>query len=253
MTEPRLMGRYHREVIDIIERIHTEEPGRILAVARVLADQVARDGLIYIFGPGGHSNLAAMEIFFRAGGLMHVSAILNQETMLSAGALKSMQTERLPGYGRIVVEDYGIGTGDVLIVVNAYGINAATIDAALTARERGATVVGVCSFAHAEQTAPEHIARHPSKQNLHEVVDYAIDCKVPIGDAVLQLEGLAQPIGALSTFANAYALNSAVIEAIALLVEEGVEPPIWRSGNAPGGDEWNNRFIDRFRDRIRLL
>jgi uncharacterized phosphosugar-binding protein len=32
-----------------------------------------------------------------------------------------------------------------------------------------------------------------------------------------------------------------------------VEPPVWRSGNTPGGDEANARFLARFRDRVRKL
>ena len=253
MQEGMVMDAYLGEVMGIINKIHTQEKERILAAARVIADQVKQDRLVYIWGPGGHSNLAAMEIFFRAGGLMHVSAMLNQETMLSGGALKSMQVERLPGYGKIVVNDYGIGKGDLLIVVNAYGINAATLDAAITAKENGATVIGVCSHEHAAQTAPDHVARHPSKQNLQDVVDYTVDCKVSIGDAVLELPGFEQKIGALSTYANAYVLNCIVIEAINMLVNEGVNPPVWRSGNAPGGDAWNNQFIEKFKDKVRCL
>ena len=144
----------------MIQDIHENEKERILQAAKVVADQVAKDKLVYIWDPGGHSNLAAMEVFFRAGGLMHVSAILNQETMLSTGAMKSMQVERLPGYGRIVVNDNDIGEGDLLIVVNAYGMNAAMIDAALTAKENGATVIGICSHEHARQTTLEHVERH---------------------------------------------------------------------------------------------
>ena len=74
-----------------------------------------------------------------------------------------------------------------------------------------------------------------------------------VPDAVLELPGLSQKIGALSTFANAYIMNSIVIEAINMLVNEGIEPPIWRSGNCPGGDEWNAQFIDRFKGDIRCL
>ena len=149
MKEGEVMDLYYKEVIGIIDEIRSTEKEHILQAAHMIADQVAQDKLVYVFGPGGHSNLAAMEVFFRAGGLMHVSAILNQETMLSSGALKSMQTERLPGYGKIVVNDYGIGKGDLLVVVNAYGINSATIDAALTAKENGAKVIGVSSVEHA--------------------------------------------------------------------------------------------------------
>ena len=32
-----------------------------------------------------------------------------------------------------------------------------------------------------------------------------------------------------------------------------VVPPVWRSGNAPGGDEANAAFIGRFRERVRWL
>ena len=90
MQQGTVMDAYYKEVIGIIDDIHTHEKERILQAARVIADHVEKDRLVYVFGPGGHSNLAAMEIFFRAGGLMHVSAILNQDTMLSNGAMKSM-------------------------------------------------------------------------------------------------------------------------------------------------------------------
>ena len=143
MEQGLLTDLYYDEILKVINEIRATERENILKAARMIADQVKQDKLVYVFGPGCHSNLAAMEVFFRAGGLMHISAILNQETMLSSGALKSMQTERLPGYGKIVVEDYGIGEGDLLWIVNAYGINSATIDAALTAKAHGAKVIGV--------------------------------------------------------------------------------------------------------------
>ena len=253
MTEGTVMDLYYKEVIGIIDEIRSTERESILKAARIVADHVKKDRLVYVFGPGGHSNLAAMEVFFRAGGLMHVSAILNQETMLSVGALKSMQAERLPGYGKIVVEDYGIGEGDLLIVCNAYGINSATIDAALTAKAHGATVIGVSSRSHAENCPLDHPARHPSKKNLHDVVDCAVDCKVKLGDATIEIPGFEQKVGALSTYANAYVMNSIVVEAINMLVNEGVNPPVWRSGNCPGGDEWNNQFLERFRGKVRCL
>lgn len=253
MENGSVMDLYQNEVFAIIADIHDQEKANIVKAARIVADQVKKDKLIYVWGPGGHSNLAAMEVFFRAGGLMHVSAIIDQETMLSAGALKSMQVERLPGYGKIIINDYGIGKDDLLIVVNAYGINAATIDAALTARENGAKVIGICSFEHSTKTALDHVARHPSKKNLQDVCDLAIDCKVKIGDAIIEIPGFSQKVGALSTFANAYVMNSIVIEAINMLVKEGINPPVWRSGNAPGGDEWNNQFIANFKNKVQCL
>src|SRR5690554_5570565 len=116
MKKGTVMKQYKEEVFKIINEIHEEESDKIVKVAEVIAEHIKKDRLVHIWGPGGHSNLAAMEIFFRAGGLMHVNAILNTDTMLNNGALKSMNVERLPGYGRIVIEDQGIGEGDLLIV-----------------------------------------------------------------------------------------------------------------------------------------
>ncbi|MBB4103056.1 sugar isomerase domain-containing protein [Allorhizobium borbori] len=244
---------YFASTQDLMRRVLAEEASALDAAAAKLADQVAGDRLIHIFGPGGHSNLASQEVFFRAGGLMHVSAILDEGTLLSNGALRSMAIERLPGYGKIVIADQRLDEHSLLILVNAYGINAALIDAALEARRRGAFIIGVSSRQHAAGTAPDHPARHPTRQNLHDIVDIAIDTKVPIGDAVVQMPGMTENISAISTFANAFTLNCLVIRTVAKLVERGIEPPVWRSGNAPGGDEANGRFISRFQGRVKAL
>jgi uncharacterized phosphosugar-binding protein len=244
---------YLESATALMREIHHEEAAALDRAADRVAAQIAADRLVHVFGPGGHSNLAAQEVFFRAGGLMHIAAILDEGTLLSNGARRSMAIERLPGYGRIVIADRGLKDDDLLILVNAYGINAALIDAALEAKRRGVFTIGVSSRRHAENTSPEHPARHPTRQNLHDLVDIAIDTKVPIGDAAVEIEGVGERLAAISTYANAFALNCLVIRTIAKLAEQGIEPPIWRSGNAPGGDEANARFLNRFIGRVNGL
>lgn len=253
MNESSIVKDYFEHVIEHIRSIFDEEQERMETASQMIAEQIKQDKIVYIWGPGGHSNLGAQEIFFRAGGLMHISAILDGGTLLSNGALRSMQIERLPGYGKIVINDYNIGKGDLLILVNAYGINSAVIDACLEAQRLGAKVISVSSFEHAENTAKNHVARHPSKYNLHEISDHAVDCKIRVGDAVIEIPGCEQKVGALSTFANAFVLNSIVVRTVELLVKGGVNPPIWQSGNSAGGDEWNNRFIEQFKGKIKML
>ena len=53
-----------------------------------------------------------------------------------------------------------VRASDLLILTNAYGINAALIDAAITARQRGAFLIGFNSHAHANGSAATHPARH---------------------------------------------------------------------------------------------
>lgn len=247
------MTRYLQLIVEHLQLLHESNQESIQQAARMVADQVKADKLVYAYGPGGHSNLGSQELFFRAGGLMHVSAMLDEGTLLSGGALRSMAIERTPGYGKIVIDDYGLGEGDLLILINAYGINAALIDAALEARHRGVKIIGVTSVRHAQATPAVHPARHPSKKNLYELVDVVLDSKIEVGDAVIKIEGISQPVAPMSTFATAYLLNSMVAEAVQLLAQEGVDPPIWRSGNAPDGDEINARFIEHFKGRIKKL
>lgn len=248
-----IMQEFFDQAVGYMTRIKEEERERISTVATLIADQIEKDKLIYIWGPGGHSNMNAMEIFFRAGGLMHVSAILDEGTMISSGALRSMAIERTPGYGKIVIEDNQIGEGDLLMIANAYGINAACLDAAYTAKTLGATTVAVTSIGHADNIPADHPARHPSKENLYKACDYYIDTKVPVGDAVIEIPGIDQKMGAVSTLCNAYTLNCLMMMAAQILGERGVEVPLWKSGNCPGGDDWNNQFIARFKGKVRLM
>jgi uncharacterized phosphosugar-binding protein len=252
MSTP-IMTEYLQKITAHLQLLHDVNGEAIQKAARMVADQIKEDKLIYAFGPGGHSNLGVQELFFRAGGLMHVSAMLDEGTLLSGGALRSMAIERTPGYGNIVIEDYGLGQGDLLILINAYGINAALIDAALEAKKRGVKTIGVTSVEHALATPENHPARHPSKKNMFELVDVVLDSKIQVGDAVIKIDGVDQAVGPMSTYATTYLINTMVAESVALLAQEGIQPPIWRSGNAPDGDTLNARFIDRFRGRIKKL
>ncbi|SDD16628.1 hypothetical protein SAMN02799630_02296 [Paenibacillus sp. UNCCL117] len=76
---------------------------------------------------------------------------------------------------------------------------------------------------------------------------------MPVGDAIVGIDGLDQKVAAVSTFANSFLLNALVAETVELLVQDGVQPPIWTSGNASGGDEANGRHLERFKGRVKML
>lgn len=244
---------YLARVDAILDRIATEERVSILRAASAVADRVAADRLVNVIGPGGHSSMGAEEVFYRAGGLACVNAILDGGFLLTNGALRSMAIERTPGYGRSVLQNAYLTEGDILIIVNAYGVNAGSIDCAIYAREIGVTTIGVTSLEIQRALPKDHPARHPSQQDLADIVDITIDTKVPVGDALMEVDGIHEHVGAVSTFANSFALNALMLEAIAELARRGVQPPIWRSANSPGGDEANQAAIALYRPRIKRL
>jgi len=222
-------------------------------VGQVLAEVIAADHLVFVFGPGGHSYIAAEEMSYRAGGLGAVYPILDPGVSIAFGARRSTAVERTPGYAQAILNTHPITGDDILIIVNAYGINACTIDAALWARERGVRTVGITSPSFSRSIPRDHPARHPSGKNLFELVDYVVDSKMPERDAVLQFPGLEAWTSPVSTILNAFVIQALVGETTRALLDAGHTPPIWTSGNIPGGDEANRRIVSRYSGRIRGL
>jgi uncharacterized phosphosugar-binding protein len=241
---------YLERATALLARIAAEERESIAGAAMVVADRIAEDRLVYVIGPGGHSQIGAEEVFSRAGGLACIVSFIDDGFYLGHGAARSMAIERTPGYARAILDHPEMGAGDVLIIVNAYGINAATIDSALIARERGMTSIGVTSVENQRGLPQGHPSRHPSGKDLCDLVDIVVDTKMPMGDAVMAIDGVREKVGPVSTIVNAYTLNSIMLEAIAELSRRGIEPPVWRSSNSPGGDEANVAVTERYRHRV---
>ena len=244
---------YLQHVTGLLERLAAEEGEAIMRAGVAVADRVAEDRLIYAIGPGGHSQIGAEEVFSRAGGLACIRVFLDDGFYMGHGAARSMAIERTPGYARAILSDSEMGAGDILIICNAYGINSATIDSADYAREHGITSIGVTSIANQRGLPKGHPSRHPSGRDLCDIVDIVIDTKMPSGDALLTVNGVQERVGPVSTYLNAFAMNAIMLEAIAELARRGIEPPIWRSSNSPGGDEANVAATARYKSRIKGL
>ena len=152
-----------------------------------------------------------------------------------------------------IMKAYEVGSGETIIIVNAYGINPVTIDAALEAKKIGAKSIGLTSTGFALNVPKGGSMRHSSGKNLHEVVDVFIDCQLPLGDAVIDVPGCSQRIGPTSTILNSYCLNLLVAVTVQKLVERGIEPPVWMSANLPEGDANNKKWHAKYNQRVRHL
>lgn len=236
-----------------LERILTEERENIEKASDIISEKLAEERVLYVFGTGGHSIMAGEELFSRAGGLASISPIFFPGLSLVTGFSENTKVERVQGIAEIVMESHELKKGDVIIINNAAGINAVTIDAALVAKKKGMIVIGLVGKEFANNVPAGHEARHPSNKNLHEVSDISIDLKVPLGDAVIDIEGLEQKTAPISTINIAFVLHSLIIRVIEKLLQKGIQPPVWRSGNIPGGTEYNKKFREKYRRLIKHL
>lgn len=245
--------KYYQSASELIQKISQNEQDSIYKAANILADQIEKDNLIHVFGSGGHSLMGAEELMWRAGGLVPIDPIFEPGVSVQFGALRSNIIERLPGYMPAVLKVYHLKAGEALIIVNAYGINTASIDTAIEAKKLGLTTIGVTGRFTADALPREHPSRHPSGKNLYEIVDLFINTYVPLGDAVVEHDGFNQKTSAVSTIANAFALECLVSATVDVLLQRGIEPPIWVSANSQGGDELNKKYFDMYQGRIKFL
>jgi len=228
-----------------LDELTAREAANLAQASAWMAEAIEAGGLIRIFGTG-HSRLIAEEVFFRAGGLAPTDAILEDSVSGYHDVSKSEFTERLEGYGQLIVEHRRVGPPDVLIIVSQSGRNAVPIDVANAARGRGVRTIGITSIAHATAQA----SRHSSGRHLHQVVDLVIDNGAPAGDCAVSLAN-GVPVGPLSGVLGAAIVQTLVIGAADRLLADGVDPPVFRSGNVDGGREVSQRLLDRYWDRIR--
>lgn len=239
---------YYDVIIETFTKILTQNP-ELEEAAEKIAESIARGQLIHVIGTGGHSNMAAEELLWRAGGLAPINPILDAGTNLIHGAIRSNMIERMEGgYTAKVFDNYRIGRteGEVIIIANAYGINAMTIDAVLEAKKRKMTSIAITSTGFADNVPKDAKARHSSGLNLYEEADYFINTFMPYGDAVVDIDNCSQKTAPSSTLCNTFAINMLMLTVVAKLQEMGIDPPLWMSANLPGGDEKNKELQDKY-------
>ncbi len=239
---------------DIFEKIEGELP-QIQKAANVITDAYENGRMVHVIGPGGHSNIGVEEVLWRAGGLAIWNAILDPGTNLIHGAKRSNYIERTPGYALSVLDAYKVGTvpGEVMVIVNAYGINAMTIDTVIECQKRGVTTIAVTSSSFAKIVPMGAKSRHPSGKNLYEEADIFINNHLPLGDASVSVNDYGQKVCSTSTFCNCFVMNCLTEEIVSEMLRRGMEPPVFMSANMPGGDEHNRALEEKYGSMIKHL
>lgn len=233
------MTEYLEKTIDILNRIETEEAEKLDKVSDLVAKVIENDGLIFVFGCG-HSHLPGLDAFYRAGGLANVSAMLDTDLMLHNGAAKSSRMEKMPGIAPEVFRRYVPSSKDMIFIFSASGKNKVPAEMGDAAKAAGVPSVGISSSEYFDNGGI-----------LHNNVDHWIDCKVPYGDACIEV-GDAK-MGGLSTYAACFILNSCLIEGAKKALENGVKPPVYLSGNVDGGRAHNVVLEDLYLGRVKHL
>lgn len=238
---------YADAVQNILQRIVETQMEQIERAAQIAANAIAQDGILYTFGTG-HSHVIAEDVAYRAGGLAPVDAILEPSLTGHSKVWQSEYMEQVEGMAEVILNYYGISSKDALVVISNSGRNAAPIEMAAGAKARGVPVIAITSLAHSKGTT----SRHSSGKKLYELADVVIDNCCPKGDCLLYLPGLSVPVGAGSGVAGMFIIHSIIVQTIQNLLERGIQPPVFMSGNLDGSDEYNQVILEQYKGRIKI-
>lgn len=239
---------YFQKIRDLFDIVEKEEKENIEKAANKIAQGVQNGGVVHIFGCG-HSHMLAEELFYRAGGLAAINPILIEDLMLHKGAVRSSNLEKSNHLAEKLMNHVPIHSQDIVIVVSTSGRNPVPIDVAEIAKRQGAFVIAISSPAYANSQP----SRHNSGKYLFQSVDLSIDNHIEIGDTLLKLENPEVSFGSGSTVIGMAIINGIIVEAVNIMMNNGFNPPIFKSGNVDGAEEHNRKLIDKYKSKIPML
>ncbi len=232
---------FHNYVTEAVEKFYFTQLNNLKAAADLIAESIIKSGKFFVTGTG-HSHMIAEEFYARAGGFGNVYPILPSEFMLHEHPLKSTAVERVTDYAGVIMKIYKIKQEDVMLIASNSGRNGMIVELARLVQEQGAKVIALTNPRKPENER----SRHPGGKYLYEYADVVIDNCTGAGDAVFYVEEAGTCMGALSTITGAYGAQFISVLLSKKLASRGMIPPVFKSSNMDGGDEWNRALFEKY-------
>lgn len=231
-----MRNEYFKVIELLLNEIEATQGENITKAAHLIADTIMNGGILQAFG-SGHSYAAAIEICGRAGGLIP-SKVIKEPAMGNYEAIE--------GVGKLFVKRCDFRKEDVVIIISNSGRNPLPIEIALRVKEVGAKLIVVTSLEASKKLS----CRHSDGKNLWQYADVILDNRVAFGDASIEVPGLPVKVCGTSSIAAAALLNASVLEAVKMMISKNFVPPVYMSANVDGGNEFNEKYLDKYSDRL---
>jgi uncharacterized phosphosugar-binding protein len=221
------------------------------AAARLFVRCLKADGVVHAFGTG-HSQATAMEIAGRAGGFIPTNRIALSDVVMFGGADPSVLADpMLERSADAVTRLYDLARvqpQDLFVIISNSGVNGAVVQLAQLVKERGHDLIALTSLDHSYRVP----ARHESGKRLADVADVVLDNGAPYGDAIFTTPD-GDSACAVSSLSAALLVQMTVAQAVGILLDEGIRPPLYTSANVPDGPDRNRTLEAHYTGRIRRV
>ena len=226
----------------ILRRVRDQLPAIGLA-ADWFAETILAGKMVHVFG-SGHSRLLVEEMWPRYGSfpgfnpIVELSLTFHNLVVGANGQRQAMFLENVSGLASRILRNYALTKTDCALVVSSSGCNVVPVEIAEEFRRRGVRVVAIISRDHSEAST----SRHPDGKKLQDFADLVLDTGAPIGDAMVEIDGLQTPVAPGSTVGGVLLVNTIKAELAQRLTEAGQPPKVLTSGVLVGAECATNLF-----------
>jgi uncharacterized phosphosugar-binding protein len=231
---------YYSAIVALEKSVIDQQVDNLKRIAEVMADTIAEDKRIFVFGTG-HSHMLIEEAFYRAGGLACVVPIFSSALMLHENPPLSSFLERNAGLAPLLLDPYHPQPGEMILIYSNSGVNSLPVEMAVVAKEKGLSVVAICSKEYARIAPLSGIGKR-----LYEVADFDLDNGGVPGDAFIPVDDTEWKVSPSSTIINAMLWNCLLTETVFILQKRGVDLPLIASMNMNGAAEHNQAVFEKW-------
>ncbi|WP_193726528.1 sugar isomerase domain-containing protein [Paenibacillus guangzhouensis] len=230
-----LMDRYFEAIETLQARVRSTQRKAIVQAATVIAEASAVGQAVHLYDTG---HIVDHELIRRAGGLLLMKplrATLHVDNPVRKRDLYGKERS-MEGLGEYFLRASNVMPGDVLIMGSVSGKSVEAVDIALAAKEMGVKLIVLTSLTYSSQVK----SMHSSQKRLFEIGDIVLDNGAPLGDALLEVEGLGTGICPASGLSAAYIMWAVTAETIDQLMAKGLTPSVYKSYNYADGWAYND-------------
>ena len=217
---------YLQKCAEIIEKIKGQQTNIKLA-AEWFSQTILQGRMVHVFG-SGHSRIMAEEMWPRYGSfpgfnpIVELSLTYHNNVVGANGQRQAMFLENVSGLAERILRNFGLDERDTALVISSSGCNIVPIEMAELFQRKKIKVVALVTKDHMEQSTSKRV----DKKKLADFSDLLLDSGAPVGDSMIQIDGLDTPVSPGSTVGGAMIVNCIKAEVARMLTIGGQAPKV---------------------------
>ena len=237
----------------IIETVSAQQ-SLIEQAAEWFSSTILAGRMVHVFG-SGHSRIMVEEMWPRYGSfpgfnpIVELSLTFHNLVVGANGQRQAMFLENVSGLAERILRNFDLAPTDTALVISSSGCNIVPIEMAEEFQKRGVRVVALITRAHAAASK----SKDARGKKLEDFADLVLDTGAPVGDAMVRVQGLNEPVAPGSTVGGAMIVNAIKAEVAQRLALAGKPPRVLTAGAIAGDARAKELFESAYDEHAHRL